>query len=362
MAGVGAPIGLLLGGWAVETYDWQMVFLINVPIIIIALGAGAIIVPRSKDEQGRPLDIIGAFLSVIALASLLYAIIEGPSLGWTDSEVLGSFGLSIVAGFSFVFWQKRAEHPLLPLEFFKNPRFTIGLIAIAMAFFVMFSFMFMQMLHFQLVRGHSPFSAALRFFPLPIGLMPAAANSDRLVAKFGRSNVISVGLCLVATGLFLFTLVTMDTSYLQIAATFFLLGLGMGLTMAPSTTAVMDAIPESKAGVGSATNDASREVGGALGIAIGGSVLNEVYQSNILIPESFSAQSSIISESFPAAIKIGENMLALGNSDGALLIQSARESFIEGMVAACLVAGIVALVAAIIVKWKLPQDMPASEE
>jgi DHA2 family multidrug resistance protein-like MFS transporter len=174
--------------------------------------------------------------------------------------------------------------------------------------------------------------------------------------------VISVGLCLVATGLFLFTLVTMDTSYLQIAATFFLLGLGMGLTMAPSTTAVMDAIPESKAGVGSATNDASREVGGALGIAIGGSVLNEVYQSNILIPESLSAQSDIISESFPAAIKIGENMLALGNSDGALLIQSARESFIEGMVAACLVAGIVALVAAIIVKWKLPQDMPASEE
>lgn len=362
MAGVGAPIGLLLGGWAVETYDWQMVFLINVPIIIFALGAGAVIVPRSKDEQGRPLDIIGAFLSVIALASLLYAIIEGPSLGWTDSEVLGSFVLSILAGFSFVFWQKKAEYPLLPLEFFNNPRFTIGLIAIAMAFFVMFSFMFMQMLHFQLVRGHSPFSAALRFFPLPIALMPAAANSDRLVEKFGRSNVISVGLCLVATGLFLFTLVTIDTSYLQIAATFFLLGLGMGLTMAPSTTAVMDAIPESKAGVGSATNDASREVGGALGIAIGGSVLNEVYQSNILIPESLSSQSDIISESFPAAIKIGENMLALGNSDGALLIQSARESFIEGMVAACVVAGIVALVAAIIVKWKLPQDIPASEE
>jgi len=362
MAGVGAPIGLLVGGWAVETYDWQMVFLINVPIILIALGAGAVIVPRSKDEQGRPLDIVGAFLSVIALASLLYAIIEGPSLGWTDSEVLGSFGLSAVAGASFVFWQKRTEHPLLPLDFFKNPRFTIGLIAIAMAFFVMFSFMFMQMLHFQLVRGHSPFSAALRFFPLPIGLMPAAANSDRLVAKFGRSNVISVGLCLVATGLFLFTLVTIETSYLQIAATFFLLGLGMGLTMAPSTTAVMDAIPESKAGVGSATNDASREVGGALGIAIGGSILNEVYQSKIMIPDSLAMQSGVISESFPAAIKIGENVLAMGNPDGALLIQSARESFIEGMVAACLVAGVVALLAAIIVKMKLPQDMPTFEE
>jgi len=262
----------------------------------------------------------------------------------------------------FVFSQKKAEFPLLPLEFFRNHRFSIGLLAIAMAFFVMFSFMFMQMLHFQLVRGHSPLEAAIRFFPLPIGLMPAAANSDRLVAKFGRSNVISVGLSLIATGLFLFTTVTIDTSYIQIAATFFLLGLGLGLTMAPSTTAVMEAIPESKAGVGSATNDASREVGGALGIAIGGSVLNEVYQSHIVVPDTLSAQSGVISESFPAAIRIGQNMLANGNLDGEILIQSARESFIEGMVAACILAGIVAMVAAIIVKWKLPQDMPVSEE
>ena len=356
MAGVGAPIGLLVGGWAVETYDWEMVFLINVPIILIALIAGAVIVPRSKDDEERPLDMVGAVLSVVALGCLLYAIIEGPSLGWTDSEVLGTFTLSIVAGFLFVGWQKKVEFPLLPLEFFKNHRFTIGLIAIAMAFFVMFSFMFMQMLHFQLVRGHSPFSAAIRFFPLPMGLMPAAANSDRLVAKFGRANVISMGLCLVATGLFLFTQVNIDTSYPQIAATFALLGLGMGLTMAPSTTAVMDAIPESKAGVGSATNDASREVGGALGIAIGGSVLNEVYQSTITVPASATAQTEIIQQSFPAAMTIGQRMQELGNPDGALLIASARESFIEGMVAACVVAGIVALLAAIIVKWKMPND------
>ena len=189
-----------------------------------------------------------------------------------------------------------------------------------------------------------------------MGLMPAAANSDRLVAKFGRPNVISTGLCLVATGLFLFTQVDIDTSYAQIAATFFFLGVGMGLTMAPSTTAVMDAIPHSKAGVGSATNDASREVGGALGIAIGGSVLNEIYQSTINIPASASAQSGVIQESFPAAITIGQRMLELGNPEGAELISSARESFIEGMVGACIVAGVVALLAAIIVKWKLPHD------
>jgi len=362
MAGVGAPIGLLVGGWAVENYNWEMVFLINVPIILLALIAGAIIVPRSRDENQRPLDVIGAILSVIALASLLYGIIEGPSLGWVDKQVLASFVVAIIAGMAFVVRQKKTEYPLLPLEFFKNQKFTLGMIAIALAMFVMFSFMFMQMLHFQLVRGHSAFSAAIRFFPLPIGLMPAAANSDKLVAKFGRPNVITTGLILVAAGLFLFTLVEIDTSYWQIAATFVLLGLGMGLTMAPSTTAIMDAIPESKAGVGSATNDASREIGGALGIAIGGSVLNEIYQNTISIPNSAMGNSGLIESSFPAAIKIGKEMLAMGNSEGGELIASARDAFIEGMVGACIVAGCVALIAAFIVKWKMPDDDPLSEE
>ncbi len=356
MAGIGAPIGLLVGGWAVENYNWEMAFLINVPGIILALILGAIIVPRSKDEEGRPLDGGGAILSILVLGSLLYGIIEGPSLGWTDYRVIASFATFLVAIFLFIYWQNKTEYPLLPLEFFKNKNFTIGLLAISMAFFVMFSFMFMQMLHFQLVRGHSPLSAAIRFFPLPLGLMPAAANSDRLVAKFGRPNVIATGLILVALGLGLFTLVDIDTSYAQIAATFVLLGLGIGLTMAPSTTAVMDSIPESKAGVGSATNDSSREVGGALGIAIGGSVLNEIYQSTIVIPASASAQSSMIQESFPAAMTIGQQMLAAGNSEGAMLIASARESFIEGMVGACIIAAVIALLASIIVKLKMPED------
>ncbi len=362
MAGVGAPIGLIVGGWAVENYNWEMVFLINVPVIIFALIAGAIIVPRSKDKHERPLDLVGAILSVISLASLLYGIIEGPTLGWLDIEVLGSFAIAIITGIAFVMWQNKTEYPLLPLEFFKNQKFTLGLVAIALAFFVMFSFMFMQMLHFQLVRGHSALSAAIRFFPLPIALMPAAANSDKLVAKFGRPNVITTGLILVAMGLFLFTLVEVETSYWQIAATFALLGMGMGLTMAPSTTAVMDAIPESKAGVGSATNDASREIGGALGIAIGGSVLNEIYQNTIAIPNSAMGNSGLIESSFPAAIKIGSQMLASGNMEGADLIASAKEAFIEGMIGACIVAGCVALVAAFLVKWKMPEDDPPSEE
>ncbi|MBT5735931.1 MAG: MFS transporter [Euryarchaeota archaeon] len=362
MAGVGAPIGLLVGGWAVENFDWQMVFLINVPIIIFALIAGAILVPKSRDESQMPLDWTGALLSVMALGSLLYGIIEGPSLGWDDPMVVGAFVISVTSGSLFVYWQRKAEFPLLPLEFFREKKFTLGLLAIALAMFVMFSFMFMQMLHFQLIRGHSPLSAAIRFFPLPLGLMPAAANSDKLVSKFGRANVVSSGLCLVSVGLLLFTLVEIETSYYQIALTFALLGLGMGLTMAPSTTAVMDSIPEQKAGVGSATNDASREIGGALGIAIGGSVLNQIYQSAVTVPSSLSDSEEIITSSFPAAIRLGGELLAQGNPVGGELINSAQLAFIEGMVGSCYVAGAVALIAAIIVKFKMPNDKGLTEE
>ena len=214
--------------------------------------------------------------------------------------------------------------------------------------------MFTQMLHFQLVRGHTALAAAVRFIPLPLGLMPAAANSDKLVAKFGNNNVVALGLTLVCTGMLLFTTVEVGTEYLRIALTFFILGLGMGLTMAPSTTLVMDSIPEDKAGVGSATNDASREVGGALGIAIGGSVLNEIYQSNIIIPEGLESSSALATESFPAAMRIGGELLDEGNILGSELILNARFAFMEGMVGSAMACAGVALITAILVKLYMP--------
>ena len=363
MAGIGAPIGLLVGGWAVENYDWQMVFLINAPIIIVALLLGAVLVPRSKDATGKPLDWFGAFLSVVALGSLLYGIIEGPSLGWGHQNVLLAFVIFFITSIAFVQWQLKCESPLLPMEFFSQRQYSIGLMAIALAMFVMFSFMFMQMLHFQLVRGLSPLEAAVRFFPLPLGLMPAAANSDKFVAKFGRRKVITFGLCLVAAGMMLFALVDRSTAYAQIAVTFTLLGLGMGLTMAPSTTAIMEAIPHNKAGVGSATNDASREIGGALGIAIGGSILNQIYQSSLVIPESLMTYKGVLMNSFPSAMRIGAE--AENRADGALLIASAQDAFVEGMVGSCYITAVVAILAAIIVWTMMPDEEPkdvSSEE
>ncbi len=261
----------------------------------------------------------------------------------------------VILAIVFVRWEMRAEHPMLPMEFFDNRGFSLGLIAISLAFFVMFSFMFTQLLHFQLVRGLSAFDAALRFLWLPLGLMPSAANSDRLCEKFGSNNVVSFGLVLIGAAMLIFTTVDGGTEYSILALIFLLIGVGMGLTMAPSTTMVMDSIPHDKAGVGSATNDASREVGGAFGIAIVGSAVNEIYQRELVVPPGLEAQSGVVSESFPAAIRIGNELVAQGNMLGMELIENAQHAFVEGMTGAAAISSLVAIVNAVLVKLYMPK-------
>jgi EmrB/QacA subfamily drug resistance transporter len=356
MAGIGAPIGLLVGGWAVESYDWRAVFWINPPIIALAMVLCILLVPNSRDERETPMDPIGSVLSIGALGLVLYAIIEGPSLGWASYEVLGFGGMGLILTIVFVRWERQAEHPMLPMEFFENKGFSLGLIAISLAFFVMFSFMFTQMLHFQLVRGLSAFDAALKFLWLPLGLMPSAANSDRLCEKFGSNNVVSFGLVLIGTAMLIFTTVDGETGYSILALIFFLIGVGMGLTMAPSTTMVMDSIPHDKAGVGSATNDASREVGGAFGIAIVGSAVNEIYQREMVVPLGLEGQSGVVSQSFPAAIRIGNEMVAQGNMLGMELIANAQYAFVEGMTGAAAISSLVAIINAVLVKLYMPKS------
>ena len=361
MAGIGAPIGLLVGGWAVESFDWRAVFWINPPIVALAMGLVVLLVPSSKDEAENPMDPIGASLSVGALGLILYAIIEGPSLGWTSSRVLGLGSIGLILTFIFIRWERSAAHPMLPMAFFDDRGFTMGLVAISLAFFVMFSFMFTQMLHFQLVRGHSALDAALRFLWLPLGLMPSAANSDRLCERFGNNNVVSFGLSLIGVAMLVFTTVERETGYAVLAAIFFLIGIGMGLTMAPSTTLVMDSIPHDKAGVGSATNDASREVGGAFGIAIVGSVVNEIYQSEMEVPVGLEVDPEVVSESFPAAIRIGNELLAMGDEMGQELIVNAEFAFVEGMTGAAAISAIAAIINAILVKLYMPNRLFGEE-
>jgi MFS family permease len=356
-AGVGAPIGLFVGGWAVQYVDWQAVFLVNVPIAALCLGLSLAVVPESRDALRTPLDPVGGLLSLAGLGVMLYTIIEAPIHGWTSTWTLMGAASAVILLLLFGLWERQRDHPMLPMSFFREPGFVTGLLAVTLAYYVMFTFMFTQMLHFQLVRGDEALASAVRFLPLPLGLMPAAANSDRLVARYGRSKVVGSGLLLITFGMLLFgTVVEIGTDYWIIGTVFLVLGLGMGLTMAPSTGLVMESVPDDKAGVGSATNDSSREIGGALGIAVGGSLLNEYYQRSFEMPAGLDAGtlSDDPTTSFPAAVRMGNELLAQGQSIGSDLIVAANEAFVTGMTTSATASSIISFLAAMIVFRFMP--------
>jgi EmrB/QacA subfamily drug resistance transporter len=332
------------------------VFLLNVPIVLIALIGGYFLVPTSKDPAQAPLDPVGALLSIAGLGALLYAIIEAPINGWTDTVTLISFALSIVFLVAFGRWELRSTHPMLDLRYFKNRQFSAASASITLVFFAMFGTFFLLTQYLQLVHGYTALQAGLRTLPMAITLMIFAPQSARFVERFSHRVVVACGLLIVAVGLGLFSTFGVSTSYLLIAASLVVMAIGMSLTMPPSTTAIMASLPMGKAGVGSAVNDTTRELGGALGVAVLGSLAVSHYSSGIasslvgLPPAAAEAATS----SLGGALQVAQGV---GGSAGADLANAARVSFTDAASVALLVGAVVVAIASIVV-WKF---FPAGE-
>jgi len=307
--------------------------------------------PRSKDSEATPLDPVGAALSIVGLAALLYGIIEGPVKGWTSAEVVGAFVVSAVTLIGFVVWERRAEHPMLPMDYFRDPGFSIGSGVITFAFFVMFGFFFLITQYLQFVRDYSPLDAGVATMPLAAALVASSPRSAALSEKVGTTRVITAGFAFIVAGFVLMSFVDPDTPYVFIAVALVLLGIGMGITVAPATGSIMAAVPLNKAGVGSAVNDTTREVGGALGIAVLGSIANSVYRSEIndapsgvldgLPPDAADAAG----ESIGAAVQIAAS---LPPEVGDVLASDAKTAFTtafgNSLGAAAVLAGVVGTV------------------
>ena len=353
MAALGIGLGPLLGGWLLEHFWWGSVFLVNVPVVGLALLAGFFLVPRSRDPEPPRIDVPGAGLSIVALVTLVYAIIEAPSRGWFDSVVLASFGASMVLGTLFVMQELRSDHPMLNLSFFRNPRFSAGAGAISVTFFAMFGAIFLTTQYLQFVQGYTALQAGLRIAPFALGMMIGAANSHRMVRKFGTNKVVAAGMLVVSATLVSLMFWDVATSYWIILITFIVLAFGMANTMAPSTDAVMGAVPLAKAGVGSAMNDTTRMVGGALGVAIIGSILNSLYSSAMapivapMPPEAAAAAQ----DSVGAAVNIGT---AFGGPQGEALVAAARLEFVDAMGYSFLAAASLAFIGALLVLKFMP--------
>ncbi len=250
-SGLGVAIGPITGGFLLEHFSWSSVFWVNLPIGVTALVLGAFLVPTSRDPNQGKIDPLGAVLSFVGLASLLFAIIEGPSKGWTSPLVTGGFALAVVTIAAFLIWERRTPHPMLDLSVFKNPRFSAGSGTITIVFFAMFGSMLLMTQYWQLVHGYSPLEAGIRLLPYAATMMVVAPLSARFVERLGTKQVVMTGLGLVIIGMLLLSTIASDSPYPIVIAYFMVMAAGMGMTMAPATEAVMGSLPRAKAGIGS---------------------------------------------------------------------------------------------------------------
>jgi EmrB/QacA subfamily drug resistance transporter len=280
-AGAGASIGPIVTGGLLEGYWWGSTLLVNVPIVVAIMVAVWAFAPDSRDDTHTPLDPVGAVLSLIGLSSLIFGIIQGPEDGWTSGPVLAAFFAAGAALALFVRWEQRSDHPMLPLTLFRDRRFSTGSGVVTVAFFVMFGFFFLMTQYLQFGRGYSPLEAGLAGLPLALAFVVFSPRSAALAERYGPARVMALGLAIVAVGFGVLTTLTPDTPYLVIGGAFTILGAGMSITAAPATGEIMTSVPLSKAGVGSAVNDTTRELGGALGIALLGSIATTAYRSTV---------------------------------------------------------------------------------
>jgi len=352
-AGAGVSIGPPLSGFLLDRFWFGSVFLINVPIIAVALVAGAVLVPTSRDPRHRALDVGGSLLSMAGFSLLLYGIIQAPDRGWSDGIILASFVVASFLLLTFVAWERRSDHPMLPIEEFSDRRFSAGAAGIALTFFAMFGLFFISTQYLQFVLGYSPLRAGVALLPMAALMVLTAPRSASLAERFGRNRVMATGLVVIASGMLVMSTLSPSSSYLGVALALVLFGGGMGLTTAPATGAIMEAMPLAKAGVGSAVNDTTREVGGSLGVAVLGSLLATGYRQHLAshlggLPHLAAGAAR---QSLGGALAVSRS---LPSPIGRPLASAARHSFTDGMSVVFLAAAGVALLTALLELVAMP--------
>jgi EmrB/QacA subfamily drug resistance transporter len=346
VSALGVGIGPVAGGALLTHFWWGSVFLVNVPIVITALALGYFFVPDSSDKTTPRLDPVGAGLSIVSLGALLWAIIEAPSHGWTSPEILAGFAVGSVLLLGFFMWELKSSSPMLDLHFFQNPRFSAASAAIMLVFLALFGTIFLLTQYLQSVLGYSTLKAGAILIPQSAALMIFAFLSPRWVVRFGNKIVVAVGLTLVAVSLVGFLSLDVGSSAFHVIVVSVIMGVGMGNVMSPATESIMGSLPREKAGVGSAMNDTTRQVGGAVGVAVLGSILSSHYGPNLASRLSGKVPVPLITA---ARDSVGRAVDVVGTPGGARyrtqIISAAHESFVGGLHLASIVAAFIVMIA-----------------
>jgi len=346
VSGLGVAIGPVAGGWLLAHFSWDSIFLVNLPIAAVALAAGRWLVPASRAPVPRRLDLTGAALSVTAFAALTYTLIQAPADGWTSAATIARAAATAGLLAAFAAWEARSSHPMLPLALFRDRAFAGAAAAIMLLFFALTGGVFLLTQIYQFVLGYSPLAAGLRTLPSAAMLAIASPVGARIARRFGTRVPVVAGLTLMTGGLALFATATAGSTYGHYVTAMIILSAGIGLAMAPATESVMHRLPPALAGVGSAVNDATRNLGSVLGVAVVGSVAASAYASHLgAFHAAGPAATAAARQSLGAAAAIARSV---GGPHGAALFHTAATAFVTGADRGILVAAAATLTGIIV--------------
>ena len=352
VAAGGGVLGLLASGVLLEWLPWQSIFVLNVVLAAVALVATLAIVPATRETKPPRLDLVGTLLSAAALAALVFGVIEGPERGWGERTTVVSLALGLAGVVAFVLWELRRREPMLDPRHFARRGFAAGTLSVSVQFFAAFGFLFLALPYLQLVMGYSPLQAAGALVPMALVVIPLSRKAPALAARVGVRVAGAAGLSLMALGFIVLATLEVGASYTHFLAGLLPFGAGMALAGAPATTAIVASLPRSKQGVASAVNDVSRELGGALGIAVLGSLMNSVYRAE-LADETGTLPAGVGEKargSLAAAQQIGEQL----GPQGQQLVLQAQTAFLHGFTRGLVAGAALLLLGAVFVAVRAP--------
>src|SRR4051812_23462912 len=360
ITGAAIALGPIVGGWLLQVSDWRSIFFAMAPIAAVAGVLVARYVPSSSDPYAPRTDRAGFALSTATIGLLVYTLIEAPNHGWGSTRTLVGFALTALLAAAFVAWERRTAQPMLDVSLFRNPRFTAASASVAISFFALSGFIFLVTQLFQFVKGYGPLSTGVRLLPVASFVAISSIVGARLAVRLGTKLIVASGLFAMAAFYLWVATSSVTTGYGTIAAQMVLLGTGMGLTSAPATEAIMGVVPKAKAGVGSAVNDATRLLGGTLGVAVIGSVYASLYASRLTsalpaaLPERLARTTH---GSVGAALSLAGNIQHAGHPALAGAVHNAASAaFFDGFHAANYVSAGVAAAGALMALALLPAN------
>ncbi len=356
VTGLGVAIGPVLGGALLESFWWGSLFLALAPIAMVAAVGAAVLVPRSTGDQTSRLDRGGLLLSVVMLGALVYTIIEAPDRGWASVQTVGGFAVAIAAAVAFAWWERRRPDPLIDVRLFTNLRFSAASGAVTVAFFALFGFIFLITQFFQLLQGYGPLETGIRILPVALSIAVGSILGTRVaVTRLGTKAVVFIGLLMLAAAFFWVTRIDTDVRYLVVAAQMMLLGGGLGLTTAPATDSIMGVVRPEQAGAGSAVNDATRQIGGTLGVAVLGSIFSTLYIRHLTDSPALGAMPEPAQATAREGLAQGLQVAARAPAQVAdVLRENVSDAFMSGLHAGCMTAAAVCLCGALFVLAFLP--------